>query len=86
MNLLKTELTNDKIDEIFQDFYSYNEDEEHISMPVGRAKKKLATLIHQAEIKARIDEVKKAIEWFEDGSGYLFYLDDQLSALEKEIE
>jgi hypothetical protein len=33
--------------------------------------------------QARIDEVNRAIKWFEEESGYLFYLDDRLAALTK---
>ena len=83
MNLPKTDLTNEKIDEIFQDFYSYNEDEEHISMPVGRAKQKLLTLIHQAEITARINENNM---WNNSPQyGSTKSLNDRIQALEKEI-
>lgn len=70
MSLPKTKLTNmdtnDKIDRILQiaivgeNFVSYNK---YGQETADKCKKMLLSLIHQAEIKARIDELKRSEYW-----------------------
>lgn len=88
MNLPKTDLTNEKIDEILPMEWWVCFDNEYTIVKYDRDDliEQLADLVHQAEIKARIDELDKADSQYNEESIPLWqYFNERREALEKEI-
>lgn len=108
MNLPKNKLTNEKIDEILKDYRNVLTQQMGLilngkhrldiktadKMLIDEPKQKLATLIHQAEIKARIDELEKINYFIVKHSSSLLLpppsdiknnINERKLALEKEI-
>lgn len=90
MNLPKSELTNEKIDRADMMYFMERDDVRKLwdaldqPQTYFRFADKLKPLIHQAEIKARLDELVKlknahSINIFDE------YLENHIQALEKEI-
>ena len=78
MSDLPTNL-NEELDKIFQDFYSYDESEEHISMPVGRAKKATKLLV-QSICLSVIGEDEHITDGFDMDTNNGIYIRNRLRA------
>lgn len=51
------------IDEVFSDFYSYDSDKEHISVPVARAKAQIKAMLIEAETRGVAWSIKEIDYW-----------------------
>lgn len=77
----------DDLDEILSWYYLGDEDRytpESWLSHKNQAKTRLLKWREEAVVAGRIDELERAIEWFENESGNLFYLDEQLAELKKQ--
>lgn len=53
----------------------------HAGPLTDESKAQLLALLQRVEVDSRLDEVNRALGWFTDNSGYLFYLDDRIKEL-----